>query len=229
MDNRGRWYRWDTKRTTEDLLSIPISFVRKQWGLSAALSVTLTWHCGDTKTGEIGLAIYPGRGAQLDYKFNGEPVSTFVQFDYTTQPFGGRRTWWCCPGCGRRCGVLYCARLFLCRQCHRLPYRTQMSGRPLLETIDNRLYRLRRRLRATGRGITDGPPAARPRYMHWRTFERLRRQWWGLLKLRETALLVDLFSLTGLLSESGLSLSRNDVEEHARQSWQAWKGGEGYA
>jgi hypothetical protein len=47
-------------------------------------------------------------------------------------PTGGSRWWWACPGCGRRCGLLYLLpglpRL-ACRVCHRLTYRSQRHPR----------------------------------------------------------------------------------------------------
>ncbi|MFO0800571.1 MAG: hypothetical protein U0804_24140 [Gemmataceae bacterium] len=57
---------------------------------------------------------------------------------------GGERTWWSCPGCGRRCGLLYLVpgrdRLG-CRVCCRLVYRSQ---------YEQRARALRRRGRARG-------------------------------------------------------------------------------
>ncbi|QDU19994.1 hypothetical protein [Urbifossiella limnaea] len=45
---------------------------------------------------------------------------------------GGERTWWACPGCGRRCGLLFLIvgrdRLG-CRRCCRLVYRSQYRPR----------------------------------------------------------------------------------------------------
>jgi hypothetical protein len=36
----------------------------------------------------------------------GEGVVERIQFAYTRTNFGGRRAWFLCPGCGRRCGKL---------------------------------------------------------------------------------------------------------------------------
>jgi len=44
--------------------------------------------------------------------------------------FGGYLRWFLCPGCGRRVGKLYLPAgkyAFLCRHCHRLAYRAQLT------------------------------------------------------------------------------------------------------
>lgn len=46
---------------------------------------------------------------------------------FTPQHFGGQRAWWLCRRCGRRARSLYLpygARLFACRRCYRLTYRS---------------------------------------------------------------------------------------------------------
>jgi hypothetical protein len=43
-------------------------------------------------------------------------------------PTGGARWWWACPGCGRRCGLLYLLQgrpRLACRLCHGLTYLSQ--------------------------------------------------------------------------------------------------------
>jgi len=54
----------------------------------------------------------------------------------TPQHLGGRRWWWACPGCGRRCAILLRparAQDFGCRRCLKAIYlRDRPSARPLL-------------------------------------------------------------------------------------------------
>ena len=95
--------------------------------------------------------------------------------DWTPCTYGGGRPWFLCPvqGCGRRVALLYLgmAGLFVCRQCGRLAYACQR------ETVDERAARraetIRRRL-GWEAGILN-LPGGRPKGMHGRTFERLKR------------------------------------------------------
>lgn len=58
----------------------------------------------------------------------GTPASYSVEIASTPTPHGGARPWWLCPGCGRRCGMLY---LFgdrdrlACRACCGLGFASQ--------------------------------------------------------------------------------------------------------
>ena len=73
-------------------------------------------------------------------------------------------------GCGRRLAILYGGGIFACRYCHRLAYassREDMSDRTM-----RRADRLRERL---GWGIANGH-GDKPKWMRWRTFERLTEQ-----------------------------------------------------
>ena len=56
----------------------------------------------------------------------GVKLSQTVQLDFTSCHFGGTRTWFLCPACGKRCLVLYgLNRVFLCRKCQGLNYACQ--------------------------------------------------------------------------------------------------------
>lgn len=61
---------------------------------------------------------------------DGSRCEQFVRFAYSKQHFGGRRSWFECPGldgqrCGRRVGMLWLGREFACRGCHGLVYESQ--------------------------------------------------------------------------------------------------------
>ena len=56
----------------------------------------------------------------------GVVLNQTIQLDYTPCYYGGKRTWFLCPNCGKRCVVLYGVnRTFLCRKCHGLTYACQ--------------------------------------------------------------------------------------------------------
>jgi len=83
---------------------------------------------------------------------------------------GGSRAWFICPavGCGRRVAILYGGSIFACRR-YRLAYassREDAGGR-----ATRRADRLRARL-GWEPGILNGG-GEKPKWMRWRTFERL--------------------------------------------------------
>jgi hypothetical protein len=54
-----------------------------------------------------------------------------VDLVVTHPHFGGERSWFACPSCGRRCGVLYqpgAGDAWACRRCHRLTYRSAQEA-----------------------------------------------------------------------------------------------------
>lgn len=100
---------------------------------------------------------------------DGEP-----DIDRTRLPSGGERPWFLCPSCRRRCGKLYAIRSrYVCRKCGELSYESQS------ETSHYRALRKAQKIRARlgGSGNMAEPFPSRPRYMHHRTYQRLRRQY----------------------------------------------------
>lgn len=73
-------------------------------------------------------------------------------------------------GCGRRVAILHGGRVFACRRCHGLAYRSQR------EAADDRATRRAEKLRTKlgwEAGILNGN-SGKPKGMHWRTFLRLQ-------------------------------------------------------
>ena len=97
-----------------------------------------------------------------------------VRFARTPCHLGGSRPWFICPakGCGRRVAILYGGGIFACRHCYRLAHaspREDASGRAMRQAD-----RLRARL-GWEPGIAN-PEGGKPKWMRWRTFERLAAQ-----------------------------------------------------
>jgi hypothetical protein len=83
--------------------------------------------------------------------------------------FGGVRRWLCCPGCGSRIRVLYGGHRLRCRRCLGLRYRCQMLQRP------DRAYRRATKIaqRCDPRATWGNGFPGKPKWMRWRTWERL--------------------------------------------------------
>lgn len=100
---------------------------------------------------------------------------TGIRLNHTTAGFGGSRTWFLCPHCNRRCGVLYDnpAYGWLCRICCNGRYASEV------ESPIDRLYRKARKLRCRlGQTNPDMtlPFPGKPSGMHWSTYLRLRKE-----------------------------------------------------
>ena len=97
-----------------------------------------------------------------------------VTVERTRTRFGGDRPWFICPAasCGRRVAILYGGAIFACRQCRHLAYGSSR------ENARDRAIRAAEKLR--GRlgwkaGIANAE-GDRPKWMRWRTFQKLKRQ-----------------------------------------------------
>ena len=102
-----------------------------------------------------------------------EPVEQVISFDRTPCNYGGRRTWFRCPRCGKRVAVLYGAgKYFFCRHCYDLTYASQQEGR--VDRLMRKAWKIRERLGAS-MDLTESI-LFKPKGMHQRTFDRLRKE-----------------------------------------------------
>lgn len=109
---------------------------------------------------------------------NGNPINQTITVTRAACHLGGTRYWLACPRCGKRAAKLYLPvdvsvrpnrKGFACRHCHGLGYAVRNTKNKF------RLTRLRQtrvetRLRERDIPICDFPP--KPKYMHWRTYQR---------------------------------------------------------
>lgn len=102
--------------------------------------------------------------------FHGERIST----TWSDTNFGGRRQWFLCPSCDRRCAIIYLkgnGPLWGCRVC--------MKGRYLTEHMSpgdrmlHKAFKVRESLGQLDGGIV-APFPAKPRGMRWATYKRIR-------------------------------------------------------
>lgn len=177
MGGVGSGNRWRGKRDTcEANLRIDLRMMRKQGLLNASAAGTLSWSRRGEQTGWINYRLHPD-AIELDYRTrrNGGPwhdINEKVPLIRIEQPFGGGRLYFSCLGCGQRCVILYGGSHFRCRTCQNLSYATQNEDR--LGRLTAKSARIRERL--GDEGGCDDPFPAKPKGMHWKTYERLRRQ-----------------------------------------------------
>lgn len=175
----GRWYRWQGTRTTlDEVYRLDVRWLHRH-GYLDGRPHWVTWSRGEQQAGSLLLALQP-EGVVLTYRYrvgggDWESVRQVVTLDWTPCHYGGERPWFRCAGCGRRVAVL-CGegKWFLCRHCYELPYGSQQ------ETAEDRHYRKVRKIRdrlGTSYNLTEPVwPWNKLKGMHWRTWERLRKQ-----------------------------------------------------
>jgi hypothetical protein len=122
-----------------------------------------------TERDAVVLTYYTRHGLAADWK----SINQRVPITWTNLHYGGRRPWFICY-CGRRVAVLYGLRkYFACRDCYELAYESQqeptfMRGLLKAQKILNRL--------GAKPDIFEPFPEKPPR-MHWRTYDRLHRDY----------------------------------------------------
>ncbi len=100
----------------------------------------------------------------------GDAVAGDVEMDWTRLPSGGKRPWFLCPSCGRRCAVLFSlGSRIICRKCGELSYESQYERKSLRGLMKAQKIRVR----LGGSANMTEPFPGRPRYMHRRTYQRV--------------------------------------------------------
>jgi len=108
-----------------------------------------------------------------------DDIDQLIQINWSPCRFGGERPWFGCSVirsngrfCGRLCSKLYGAgRLFACRQCCRLAYASQHESARYRGVL--RAQKIRMKLGGSANLTTAF--LDKPKGMHWRTYDRLRR------------------------------------------------------
>jgi hypothetical protein len=223
LEGRGSWPRYNKKATVDHLLRLPAHKV-----VSALLAGGVSGWQWTTRRGTeerkswIGLRLAadaPG-AVFLFYRYGDEDIAPYrVRWETTIPHYGGRRYWWLCPECGRRCAALFGGRLFLCRQCHNLTYRSAQRGRDPVDRIVDRLAYLWHRL--GGRGHFQNRPPDKPRWMRWQSYSDLATEYWNLLALRDRATSLE---MRAYLDEGGFPAAAAVAgSEEFREAWEAYK------
>jgi hypothetical protein len=171
----GNRWRYGAKSTTEDYRTLDVRRWAREGILSPGHRASWKW----TRNGEVMasiqtrseydrvILIYRRRSGDGKWKDEQYPV----RIERTPCNLGGSRHWFICPvvGCGRRVAILYDGGIFACRRCHGLAYASSREDAGARST--RRADRLRARL-GWEPGILNGE-GSKPKWMRWRTFERL--------------------------------------------------------
>jgi len=157
----------------ESRYSIDLAYLKRRRMLTPGKTGSLTWSRLGEQTGSISFSVGDDRLVLIyrtrPWEGEWEDVRDEIPFTWTPMHLGGRRRWFVCPSCGRRCRVIYGGARFRCRRCHGLTYESQYErahGRALLQA-----QKIRQRL--GGSMSMADPFPDKPKGMHWRTYWRL--------------------------------------------------------
>jgi hypothetical protein len=153
--------------------SIDLARLNREWQVRPRRWSILTWSARGKETGSIRLTATDS-GIVLCYRARSRAgewrdILETVPLETTATNFGGRRRWFKCLSCERRCRILYGGELFRCRKCHGLRYESQYE--PSFGRAATRALKIREKLGDDG-GLDD-PFPPKPKGMHWRTYRRL--------------------------------------------------------
>jgi hypothetical protein len=165
---------------TDDYRSIDVRRWQRDGYLVPGRQLDWQWTRNGEKVAAISVKIESGRLRLIySYRRNGgdwESLDYPVCLQTTACHYGGERYWFTCPaaGCGRRVAVLYLGgKIFACRHCYRLAYKSQR------EAHDDRATRKADKIRAKLNwqpGILN-LPGGKPKGMHWKTYFRLMEEY----------------------------------------------------
>ena len=178
----GTWWRWDKKTTVDELKQIDIRYMKKQNMLRPGYMGSLSWSCRGEETGSIRYRMFSDEMI-LSYRYrrngdDGQDVHDTVMLNKTPCNFGRSRTWFICPSCDRRVGILYdLGKYFRCRHCTGLAYSSQQEGS--LDRMARKARKIRRKLAVDSKwwdaDCLSDPIFMKPKGMHWKTYERLKK------------------------------------------------------
>ena len=169
----GRQSSFSSKPETCDSMPLDVRKITRKGLLRAGMSFSWQWLVNDRQVAGISIRVNFDHGMVLSYrmKSTGEVVEQRVQTQTSPCHLGGNRHWFTCPLCSKRVAVLYApGRYFACRQCGGLGYATQKESAG--DRASTKADKLRKRL-GWQIGILNGD-GAKPKGMHWETYQRLK-------------------------------------------------------
>ena len=175
-------YAYGGKSTVESIRAIEVSQWHRLGYFTAPRPFSWVWTRDDEQTASIRV-VTDRHQARLQYRYRSfgddwTDVEQRIPIDWSPCRFGGERPWFVCSVasngvyCGRRVTKLYGAgRLFACRHCYGLAYTSKQESahhRGLWKS-----QKIRMQLGGSPSMLDEFP--YKPKGMHWRTYQRLRR------------------------------------------------------
>jgi len=179
----GSWYRWNSKTTVEDGLTIDLcKLIRQKLVFPGShVSGPLIWtRVSDGEkvasiSYEANLLNPHAAWMRLHYSSGGKSVDYRVQLTTTYPYYGGLRWWFVCPSNGSRVAKLHSppgGDIFASRKAYNLAYQSQHET-PMFRHLTS-AQDIRHRL--GGSMCADDIFPAKPKGMHRKTYRKLRNK-----------------------------------------------------
>lgn len=167
---RGHYQRRNAKISTDDLLCLRITDLKRLKYLTPGQSNILHWNRAGEKIASIR-CIVTDRSIMFSYAITSEnnnsiPVNKTINLTLTACNYGGHRKWFSCR-CGRRVAVMHIySQTIACRHCFNAVYASQREDAIL--RYWRKIYKLEGKLKDN---------YCRPKGMHMKTFKRINDEW----------------------------------------------------
>lgn len=182
-------YGWSGPCTGKDTVhqypEIDIRHLAREITIEPKKYVEWNWPINRQQTIPIGVLVVHPEKLALIYQLSGADgrprlMKAIIKISYTKCNFGGERPWFNCPACTKRIAKIYFGgNYFFCRHCYNLTYRTcQISGNRNDQAID-RLLKIIKKFECdpVSPMETIGWVPDKPTGMHWRTYRRLKMEY----------------------------------------------------
>lgn len=187
------------KRTTNQMHALDIRRLHKRLTPGASFG----WQWTGNRLASLDLRVSTD-SVTLTYRHqetdgNWKSMEYPIRLTRTACNFGGLRTWWLCPHCGRRVAVLYGGRKYACRHCYDLTYKSTRTTPDFKHFA--KANKVRERL-GWGGGVAS-PMGNRKKGMHVTTYLRLLKELaaYGISALHSTDRQVA--KITSILGNAG--------------------------
>ncbi len=168
----GSYTRWNKAPEIESFRRIDIRYMNQQGLLGAEKRGKLSWSARGKPCGDVRYQCQDDC-LVLEYRYcaaggDWQDVKQRIMLTSTPCHYGGERKWFACPGCSRRVAIL-CgwSKLFLCRHCYGLTYRSSAEGKR------DRLYTQKHKLgEAIFQDYKNGRGLIKKKGMHYRIFQK---------------------------------------------------------
>jgi hypothetical protein len=167
------------KARCEGALFLDVRMLKKRGWLVPGSSAVVTWKMGAT-TSSVEIKASEGK-VRVSWASGGVGYEESLPRCSSSQPLGGERSWWSCPGCSSRCAILYMRSMrWRCRACHDLVHASTRERCPI-ERVRRKHRLVALKLGLTGDAVHAPDMNAplfpeRPKGMHGATYTKLIQQ-----------------------------------------------------
>lgn len=173
MGGFGSGFKFGSKKTEEDYRRIDMRTLHLHGFTKMKRQGKIEWLRNNEVIGEV--KIFGGSASiELEYThFDNNEIKSHlnysIELSWSKCHLGGERPWFLCPNCNRRVASLYCAKVFICRHCLNLNYKSTREHN--FDRSARKANKIRKKMGWEG-GILSAI-GEKPKGMHHKTYNQL--------------------------------------------------------